>query len=373
MAVNLMAKCLQEFSPMQIQEGDKLTVRASFEVLHVLGEGAFGRVYLVKKNFLDGHLPRYFALKVFSPDTSLEVLKAEAEAMFGIRSRHCVTVHSVEKYRDHHGLLMEYVDGVTLEDLAKNVALTKDEVANICFQAHVGLHDLFLQDLFHGDVHPRNILIDRSGRVVLVDFGLAHIFSQGTIFGDPKYLNEARELGKTPCARDDIYSLKLIKFDLVNGNIGRIAPEWFWKKRKTEFIEEDVHFEDGEALSHVRVGLKVENLLEARAQKNKTLLRVGGQTFNFKLKFITFVLLVGLFSTPQAPSRGIAQVWVEIRALKWMEISFPNGMRITSDQQGARLMPGTYQVKWRTAKKSGIKTLQVHRGQTLLLSEHDFN
>jgi len=56
-----------------------------------------------------------------------DVLKAEAETMFRVRSEHCVTIHSVEELGSRRALLMEYIDGVSVEDLAKSYFLTNEE------------------------------------------------------------------------------------------------------------------------------------------------------------------------------------------------------------------------------------------------------
>ena len=89
-----------------MRAGQRLQSRSSIEVIRLLGEGGFGRVYLVKKPFLNGLLPRLFALKRFHSDNKMDSLMAEARALFKVRSNHCVTVHSVEDFGDGSGLLL---------------------------------------------------------------------------------------------------------------------------------------------------------------------------------------------------------------------------------------------------------------------------
>lgn len=371
-----------------MQKGHRVVLKSSFEILGLLGEGAFGQVFLVKKNFLNGLLPRYFALKCFHSNSSIEVLRAEAEAMFRVRSKHCVTVHSVEEVEGKFGILMEYVEGITLKNLFQSGDLNLEERNYIIGQVYKGLNDLFTQGLLHSDLNPRNILIDRNGRVVLVDFGLSNLFSDGCTIGSPAYFSPNRFIGAAATEHDDLYALKLIAYDMEAGLLGKSAPDWFWERRKNDVTAQDftpalyIDMPTPKALLQ-----KVEAVLEKQNSYDRTYnfsndlsddcaravngRRLSGKRYRHQVLNVLF--LSALLVTSPAPSRTALTAAISLRSLSWIQIQFNDGTIVSSHDQEVSISPGIHYVKWQTAKKTGEKTIHIKDKQRLILSDSDFN
>ncbi len=354
-----------------MREGQQLFFRTSLEIIRLLGEGAFGKVYLVRKNFLNGLLPRDYALKCFHSEIGPEVLKAEAEAMFQVRSAHCVTVHSVEEFEDAQGLLMEYVEGLTLEEVCRTYDLSIDESDCIFSQIREGLGDLFAQKLIHGDLSPRNIMIDRKGRVVLLDFGLSSVLKDRVV-GSPVYFSKSRQEGNAPTFQDDLFALSLLRYDIENRLIGRNAPTWFWEERKSNVVEADLA-----QISEVKVPksleIKIEMMIHARSEPAHTMAfqNVSGRGLTFKLVNIFFLLLT--LWTSVGSTRESRYGLLAFRTLKWVKISLEDGRVFNSHESEVQISPGTHRISWQTAKKTGVKVLEVREKERKVLRDSDFN
>jgi len=352
-----------------MEEGQQILFRSSLEIIRLLGEGAFGRVYLVKKNFLNGLLPRFYAFKVFHEGIGADIFKAEATALFQVRSHHCVGVHSIEEFDSGRGLLLEYVDGVTIEELAKCFELNQEEIDSIVSQIYQGLMDLQSYQQIHGDLSPRNIMVDRKGRVVLLDFGLTNVVEKGVVVGQPAYLSWSRMSGALPTFEDDRFALSLIKYDLEKKLIGKKTPQWFWEQRKKE-----AHFDFPNPSGQVPRSLmnKVEKLIGLRENPHRTVLQslVSKNNSFFRALNLLFLLLV--VSTTNASSRNLAQAHLAIRSIKWVTVELSNGEKISSNQDDRILTPGVHLLKWKTAKKTGVKILKLQDNQRVILSDSDF-
>jgi serine/threonine protein kinase len=360
-----------------VKRGQRVVISSSFEVLRLLGEGAFGKVYLVRKNFLNGLLPRLYALKLFHTETETDILKAEAEAMFRVRSPRCVTVHSIVESEFGRGFLMEYIDGITLEELCKAHEPNHEEQEYLAAHIHAGLQDLFSQHLLHGDLSPRNIIIERGGRVVLLDFGLASLFSKGISVGHPAYMSEGRLKGTAPSREDDLFALRLIRHDLARGLVGKSAPYWFWENRKREVVD----FAPTGEPSRIPKSLqkKIDLLLHLRVQKPQTVAlppspAVRG-TFAryFRAPFLGPLFLMFMLSSTEAPSHVRAKAWLSIRTLHWAEVKFSDGTTADSTLQEMQVPAGRHALTWRTAKRTGVIKIDLPQNGHVILSDSDFN
>jgi serine/threonine protein kinase len=349
-----------------MREGQRLLSKSSIEIIRLLGEGGFGKVYLVKKSFLNGLLPRFYALKCFHNNVGPEVLMAEARALFGVRSHHCVTVHSVEEFEGGCGLLLEFVDGVTLAELCRTHVLSTEEQANILLQTKQGLEDLAAAGLTHGDLTPKNIMIDKNGKVVLLDFGLPAFFNNGVVVGATDYMSESRKKGASPNFEDDLYSLKLIAFDLENNLIGRPKPP-----RNLLFLDQSLQkMQKFSPKASPSLKSKVQEILAGSEYSVRT--RVfEGQSANF-LRLVNFLFILALVPATQASTRKFTQAWLSVRSLNWIEVE-TGGKTLSSSQEGINLSPGKHLLKWQTAKRTGIKGIELAEGEKLILLDSDFD
>jgi eukaryotic-like serine/threonine-protein kinase len=144
-----------------------------YVVLYELGSGGMGVVYAA----YDPELDRKIALKLLHADSTStrgrQRLLREAKAIAKLTHPNVVTVHDVGTYEGRVFVAMEYVDGVTLRHWLRERPRVWPDVLDVLCDAAGGLAAAHAAELIHRDFKPDNVLVDRSGRVVVLDFGLA--------------------------------------------------------------------------------------------------------------------------------------------------------------------------------------------------------
>jgi serine/threonine protein kinase len=208
------------------------------EIIELLGQGGMGAVYKARQK----HLDRLIALKVIPPEAAKEPAFAErfareARALARLNHPNIVTVYDFGQSDGVYFLLMEFVDGLNLRQTMKSGNLSPQEalviVPHIC-DALQYAHD---QGIVHRDVKPENVLLDKSGRVKIADFGLAKLLTQSPldytlthsmqVMGTPRYMApEQIEHPTDVDHRADIYSLGVMFYEMLTGELpmGRFAP-----------------------------------------------------------------------------------------------------------------------------------------------------
>ena len=209
----------------------------NLEILHLVGHGGMGAVYLARQTTLD----RMVALKVLSPRLGAdpqftERFTREAKTLAKLSHPNIVTVFDYGIADDINYLVMEYVDGINLRDAIRAGNLTAEESLGIIPQICDALQYAHNQGVIHRDIKPENILLDGQGRVKIADFGLAKLLEPehnafaltGTeqVLGTRNYMApEQIEHPDTVDHRADIYSLGVVFYELLTGElpIGRFA------------------------------------------------------------------------------------------------------------------------------------------------------
>lgn len=199
-----------------------------FELRRLLGEGAFGHVY----EAWDGKLQRSIALKrMKSAVASIRSgsLLEEGRVAAALDHDAFVKIFSIEGDGDQQSIIMELVRGQTLRDLIAqhhaNPCITVEQVLNITLQIAQAMAVAHASNLVHGDIKPGNLMIEASGKVRILDFGLARELdpmatetgpvedNQGTI----AYMTPERLLGQAANSQSDIYSLGVVLYELIVG------------------------------------------------------------------------------------------------------------------------------------------------------------
>ena len=250
--------------------------------------------------------------------------------------------------------------------MAKNFALSVDERRSIVGQIGIGLGDLFAAGLIHGDLTPKNIMVDRNGRVVLLDFGLPTL-AKGTIVGAFDYMSDARKNGNAPSKEDDLFALDLIAFDLENSLIGQKKPP----RNLLSIPSLGKTFGSTSVKAPASLRTKVNQLLEGREDGIRT--RVFSENYDFRfLRLVNLLIILALVPGTQASNRG-REAWLAVRSLNWVEVQVGDGRTVSSNQDRLRISSGKHLLKWRTAKKTGILSFEVTENQDLVLRDSDFN
>ncbi len=199
-----------------------------FEILSLIGRGAMGTVYQARDPYIDRMVAlKRIALSEFLPDDQKEEFKArffvEARAAGGLKHPNIVTIHDVDEAGGVPFMAMEFLEGGSLAKLMKERgALPMDEASAIVRQVALGLAYAHERGIVHRDIKPDNILLDRNGRVVITDFGAAHLNTSdltrtGEVLGTPHYMSPEQILGDPVDGRSDLFSLGVVFYLLVTG------------------------------------------------------------------------------------------------------------------------------------------------------------
>jgi serine/threonine-protein kinase len=163
----------------------------------------------------------------------------EARAVAGINHPNVITIHDVGVTDDHDeglptGLLylvLEYLEGRAVDEIAEKRRLTVDECLDIGIQALDGLKAAHQKRILHRDITPANIMIEPDGRVKILDFGLSKLLQagakdtstaprqtgEGMIVGTLDYLSPEQALGNPLDERSDLFSFGIVFYQMLTG------------------------------------------------------------------------------------------------------------------------------------------------------------
>lgn len=213
-------------------------VLGEYQLLEELGRGGMGRVYRARHTKLD----REVALKILPRgrlDDPRAIARFEREMRAIGRLNHPHVVHAYDAREIDHMpvLIMEFVDGTDVEELAWRLGpLPLPEASEIVRQAALGLQYAHEHGLVHRDVKPSNLILGRDGRVKVLDLGLARfcveplsdeVTHSGQLMGTADYV-APEQVGdsRTVDIRADIYSLGCTLYRLLTGRPPYAAPEF---------------------------------------------------------------------------------------------------------------------------------------------------
>ncbi|HET9793370.1 MAG TPA: protein kinase, partial [Thermoanaerobaculia bacterium] len=212
-----------------------------YEVLSPIGAGGMGEVYKAR----DTRLERVVAVKVLPTDlAATPELKArferEAKAVSALSHPHICALYDVGSEGGVEYLVMEYLEGETLEDRIGKGPLPVEQVLKLGTQIADALERAHRQGIVHRDLKPGNVMLTRSG-VKLLDFGLAkslapasglrddalsslptsaepsRLTERGTIMGTFQYMSPEQLEGKDADARSDIFALGAVLYEMATG------------------------------------------------------------------------------------------------------------------------------------------------------------
>jgi predicted Ser/Thr protein kinase len=192
-----------------------------FPLSGVLGAGSFGTVYLGT----DPATHQPVAVKVLDRhDAQLrERLRAEATAMRQIDDPHCVRVVAVIDEPDVAAIVTEFIDGAPLRAVLQRAGrLTGPQACHVMRGALRGLVAVHAAGLLHGDIKPDNVLVDRHGVSLLIDFGLAAAPRSAAnrahyLAGSSAYLSPEQIRGESADVRSDVYACAVVLYELLCG------------------------------------------------------------------------------------------------------------------------------------------------------------
>jgi len=201
-----------------------------FEALRVLGKGGMGTVYLAR----DPRLDRPVALKVLHPeDLGTEERRArflrEARTAAAIRHPNVATIYEVGESGGVPFIVMEYCEGETLAQRLRRRPLETAEFLSVARQLAAGLAAAHEGGIVHRDLKAANIIIEPTGQVKILDFGLAKALHRdvpvtidtatGQFFGTLHNLSPEQARGQPADERSDLFSLGVVFYQMATGQL----------------------------------------------------------------------------------------------------------------------------------------------------------
>lgn len=206
-----------------------------YRVVRRLGAGGMGEVLLAE----DTELERLVALKLMSAELSKDAnqrkrFRSEAKAASGLNHPNICVIYEVgETGEGQPFLAMEYIEGQTLDFAIRQRRFSLREVLPLGIQVAEALDAAHSRRIVHRDIKPGNIMLDRRGKVKVLDFGLAKRLEQdqagdttvlssaltktGVLIGTPYYMSPEQVLGRKLDHRSDIFSLGVVLYELIVG------------------------------------------------------------------------------------------------------------------------------------------------------------
>jgi len=196
-----------------------------YEILQLLGEGGMGAVYKATDHTLD----RFVALKVIRPELAsnpsiLARFKQELLLAHQVTHRNVIRIYDLGEAEGVMFITMEFIEGRDLRSIIREKnKFAPEEAVEVIQQVCQALDAAHSVGVIHRDLKPQNIMQDGTGRMLVMDFGLARTLEgdgmtqTGAIVGTMEYMSPEQSLGKDLDQRSDIFALGLILYEMLTG------------------------------------------------------------------------------------------------------------------------------------------------------------
>ncbi|GEM_PF-143901 len=198
-----------------------------YEILQTLGEGGMGAVYKARDLAVD----RLVALKVIRPELAkqpaiIERFKQELRLSQRVTHRNVIRIYDLGEAEGMKFITMEFIEGQDLRSLIRErKKLPPEESVAIMEQICLALDAAHAVGVIHRDLKPQNVMLDQTGRVLVMDFGLARTLEgdgmtqTGALVGTMEYMSPEQALAKELDQRSDLFSAGLIFYELLSGQM----------------------------------------------------------------------------------------------------------------------------------------------------------
>ncbi len=198
-----------------------------YQIVRLLGEGGMGSVYEAD----DIELERKVAIKLIRPDLAanpevLQRFKRELVMARKVTHENVVRIFDLGTDQGLKFITMEFVEGRDLKSyIVDGPQMTPEESADVIVQVCRALNSAHSNGIVHRDLKPQNVMIDAEGRAQVMDFGVAFSMDvtgmtrTGEMLGTPAYMSPEQAKGEATDPRSDIFSLGLIFYELLTGDV----------------------------------------------------------------------------------------------------------------------------------------------------------
>jgi hypothetical protein len=191
-----------------------------YEIQRRLGRGGMGTVYVAH----DPVLGRMVAIKIFAGDLDVpdarERFSREARAAAALNHPHIVTVYDFGEYNAQPYIVMEYVAGETMANIIRRkISVSLADKLRWMEELCSGAGYAHQMQVIHRDIKPANLIIDRSGRLKILDFGIARMLgiasNTSVMIGTPGYMAPEQITGDAVDHRADQFSIGVVFYELM--------------------------------------------------------------------------------------------------------------------------------------------------------------
>ena len=197
-----------------------------YEIVEQIGSGGMSIVYKAKDRKLD----RFVAIKVLkeeflSDEDFLRRFRREAESLQRLNHPNLVATYAVQVTNPPYYIVMELVEGYTLDKILLQQHFTYEQVIYYAAQMARALVHAHNNKVIHRDIKPHNMMIDETGLLKLADFGIALTVSTSTltntraIIGSVHYFSPEQAQGKPVTEKSDLYSLGIVIYEMLAGRV----------------------------------------------------------------------------------------------------------------------------------------------------------
>jgi serine/threonine-protein kinase len=226
-----------------------------YKILEKLGEGGMGIVYKAK----DTKLNREVAIKILPPHLLASGddrarFDREAKAAAALNHPNIATVYEINEHDGKPFIVMEYVEGQTLNHIIDNSPLKLEEAISITVQIAEGLEAAHKKDIVHRDIKSSNILLSSEKKAKILDFGLAKtsmstkLTQMGTTIGTVAYMSPEQVRGELVDSRTDLWSLGVLLYEMIAGRVP-------FKAEYDQAIFYSIQNENPDPLTAIRTGV----------------------------------------------------------------------------------------------------------------------
>ncbi|MBI5881922.1 MAG: protein kinase [Elusimicrobia bacterium] len=223
--------------------GSSRMLAGRYQILALVGEGGMGEVY----EGFEPRLDRRVAIKKVRREIRADPrvrqhFIAEAKLIAKANHPYIVSIHDVFEYEDDLFLVLDYVEGRCLSDILVErgrlpLAECKDILRYVC-EAVEFAHG---KNILHRDLKPGNVMINKEGFALVMDFGLAREakdtvsrMTSNLISGSPAYMAPEQHLGQSVCA-SDVYSIGAMLYEMLTGDLPFRGPDFLSQKERRIF------------------------------------------------------------------------------------------------------------------------------------------
>jgi len=208
-----------------------------YRIEQLIGRGGMGEVYRARDTSLGRHVAiKVLPAAVLADPLLLERLEREARVLAALTHPNIGTIYGVEHVGDIYGLVLELVDGPTLDDRIASGSIPLNEALHLARQIADALETAHDRGIVHRDIKPSNISLTREGVVKVLDFGLAKavvgdafnpaatdsptamtLTYEGVLVGTTAYMSPEQACGQPVDRRTDIWAFGCVLFEMLTG------------------------------------------------------------------------------------------------------------------------------------------------------------